>query len=39
VVDYVANPFVAGTFAGDPEQLSLRHAFPGCTAWSAATAR
>jgi protoporphyrinogen/coproporphyrinogen III oxidase len=28
VVDYVANPFVAGTFAGDPEQLSLRHAFP-----------
>jgi protoporphyrinogen/coproporphyrinogen III oxidase len=28
VVDYVANPFVAGTFAGDPEQLSLRYAFP-----------
>jgi oxygen-dependent protoporphyrinogen oxidase len=28
VVDYIANPFVAGTFAGDPEQLSLRHAFP-----------
>lgn len=28
VVDYVANPFVAGTFAGDPEQLSVRHAMP-----------
>ena len=28
VVDYVANPFVAGIFAGDPEQLSVRHALP-----------
>jgi oxygen-dependent protoporphyrinogen oxidase len=28
VVDYIANPFVAGTFAGDPEQLSIRHAMP-----------
>jgi protoporphyrinogen/coproporphyrinogen III oxidase len=28
IVDYVANPFVAGTFAGDPEQLSVRHAMP-----------
>jgi protoporphyrinogen/coproporphyrinogen III oxidase len=28
VVDYIANPFVAGTCAGDPEQLSLRHALP-----------
>lgn len=28
VLDYLANPFVAGTFGGDPEQLSVRHAMP-----------
>jgi protoporphyrinogen/coproporphyrinogen III oxidase len=28
VLDYVANPFVAGIFAGDPEQLAVRHALP-----------
>lgn len=28
IVDYISNPFVAGTFAGDPEQLSVRHALP-----------
>ncbi len=28
VLDYIANPFVAGIFAGDPEQLSARHALP-----------
>jgi protoporphyrinogen/coproporphyrinogen III oxidase len=28
VVDYIANPVVAGTLAGDPEQLSVRHALP-----------
>jgi oxygen-dependent protoporphyrinogen oxidase len=28
ILDYVVNPFVAGIFAGDPEQLSARHALP-----------
>lgn len=28
LLDYAINPFVAGIFAGDPERLSLRHAFP-----------
>lgn len=28
ILDYGINPFVAGIFAGDPEQLSLPHAFP-----------
>ena len=28
VLDYVVNPFVAGIFAGDPEQLAIRHALP-----------
>src|SRR5262249_22347448 len=28
LVDYVANPYVAGIYAGDPEQLSVRHALP-----------
>ena len=28
VLDYVVNPFIAGIFAGDPEQLSVRHAAP-----------
>lgn len=26
-LDYGLNPFVGGVFAGDPEELSLRHAF------------
>ena len=28
VLDYVVNPFLAGVCAGDPEQLSVRHAMP-----------
>ena len=28
IVDYIASPFVGGIFAGDPEQLSVRHALP-----------
>jgi protoporphyrinogen/coproporphyrinogen III oxidase len=28
LVDYGLNPFVAGIYAGDPEQLSAQHAFP-----------
>ena len=28
VFDYLVEPFVAGIFAGDPERLSIRHAFP-----------
>lgn len=28
VVDYLIDPFVAGTSAGDPESLSIRHSFP-----------
>jgi len=27
-LDYAVNPLVAGVYAGDPERLSLRHAFP-----------
>lgn len=28
IVDYGLNPLVAGVYAGDPEKLSARHAFP-----------
>jgi oxygen-dependent protoporphyrinogen oxidase len=27
-LDYAINPFVAGIFAGDPQRLSVRYAFP-----------
>ena len=28
LVDYAVNPLVAGIYAGDPEKLSVKHAFP-----------
>lgn len=28
VLDYAVNPFIAAIFAGDPESLSMAHAFP-----------
>ena len=28
ILDYAISPFVTGTLAGDPERLSVRHAFP-----------
>ena len=28
VLDYAMNPFMAGIYGGDPEKLSIRHAFP-----------
>ncbi len=34
IADYVLNPFVTGIYAGDPEKLSARHAFP--KLWAAA---
>ncbi len=27
-LDYAINPFVAGVYAGNPDELSVRHAFP-----------
>jgi len=28
LVDYAVNPLIAGIYAGDPEKLSVKHAFP-----------
>lgn len=32
-LDYGINPFVAGVFAGDPDRLAVRHAFPRLAEW------
>ena len=28
VLDFAVNPFIAGTYAGDPDNLSIEHSFP-----------
>lgn len=28
ILDYAVNPFIAGIYAGSPDKLSIRHAFP-----------
>jgi protoporphyrinogen/coproporphyrinogen III oxidase len=33
ILEYLVSPFVSGVYAGDPEQLSLRAAFPTLEEW------
>ena len=33
ILEYLVAPFVSGVYAGDPEQLSLRAAFPSLEQW------
>lgn len=33
ILEYLVSPFVCGIYAGDPEQLSLRAAFPSLDEW------
>lgn len=35
ILEHLAGPFVSGVFAGDPEKLSLRSAFPSLALWEA----
>lgn len=37
IVDYALTPFIGGVYAGDPSQLSARHAFP--TLWESEQSR
>lgn len=33
ILEHLAGPFVSGVFAGDPEKLSMRSAFPSLAVW------
>jgi protoporphyrinogen/coproporphyrinogen III oxidase len=33
ILEYLVSPFVSGVYAGDPEQLSLKAAFPSLEEW------
>ena len=33
ILEYLVSPFVSGVYAGDPEKLSLRAAFPSLEEW------
>ena len=33
ILEYLVAPFVSGVYAGDPEKLSLRAAFPSLEEW------
>jgi len=35
ILEYLAGPFISGIFAGDPEKLSVRSAFPTMAQWEA----
>jgi oxygen-dependent protoporphyrinogen oxidase len=39
LLDRLAGPFVSGIYAGDPERLSVRSAFPPCNPFEKAAKR